>query len=168
MRQRVCVRDFGDDATANWRFSDGYAADYAYDALNRPTAVTEHTGGAALAAYAYDPLSRRTGVTYNGGNGLSGGASAMAYTYSNAGDLLALTDDLAGTSNDVTSLRGVVQCRLGAGAPPKSKTIRCSRQAQRPTTSATAPGSAAPEPPFLQPTFPFKASTRQGLRALRL
>ncbi|MEI9889149.1 MAG: hypothetical protein WDN08_22120 [Rhizomicrobium sp.] len=58
--------------------------------------VTEHTGGAALAAYAYDPLSRRTGVTYNGGT------SAMAYTYTDAGDLLTLTDDLAGTASDVT------------------------------------------------------------------
>ncbi len=40
---------------------------YAYDALNRPVTVTEHTGGAALAAYAYDALGRRTSVSYNSG-----------------------------------------------------------------------------------------------------
>ncbi len=67
-----------------------------YDALNRPTAVTEHTGGGALAAYAYDALGRRTSVSYNSGT------SAMSYTYTDAGDLLTLTDDLAGTANDVT------------------------------------------------------------------
>ena len=81
---------------------DGYAADYTYDALNRLTTVSEHTGGASLVAYAYDQFSRRTGITYNGGNGTTGGSSAMSYTYSNAGDLLTLSDDLNGTTNDVT------------------------------------------------------------------
>jgi RHS repeat-associated protein len=74
---------------------DGYAVDYEFDALNRMSTATVHSG-AQLALYAYDPLSRRTGVTYNGGT------SSMSYSYSNAGDLLTLTNDLTGTSSDVT------------------------------------------------------------------
>ena len=75
---------------------DGYAVDYAFDGLNRLSAVTEDSTSASLAAYTYDPLSRRTSLAYNGGT------SSMAYSYSNAGDLLTLQNDLAGTANDVT------------------------------------------------------------------
>ena len=74
---------------------DGYAVDYAFDGLNRPASVAE-TVGSQLASFVYDPLSRRVAVTFNGGT------SAMAYSYSDAGDLLTLSNDLAGTANDVT------------------------------------------------------------------
>jgi RHS repeat-associated protein len=74
---------------------DGYAVDYEFDALNRMSTATVH-GGSLLATYTYDPLSRRTALSYNSGT------SSMSYSYSDAGDLLTLTNDLAGTANDVT------------------------------------------------------------------
>ncbi len=47
-------------------------------------------GGAGLASYSYDPLSRRTSLSYNGGT------SSIAYSYSDAGDLLTLGNALGG------------------------------------------------------------------------
>ncbi|HWA91455.1 MAG TPA: RHS repeat-associated core domain-containing protein [Rhizomicrobium sp.] len=81
-----------------WPPGDGaYYVGYCYDSLNRMTKATESTTDCAttpLATYAYDAQSRRTSVTY--GNGAS-----MSYpSYSNAGDLLTLTHDLSGTTND--------------------------------------------------------------------
>ena len=74
---------------------DGYLVNYTYDALNRMATAADTTQ--TLATYTYDPLSRRTALSYG-----SGGASGMSYAYALGGDLLTLTDNLTGTTNDVT------------------------------------------------------------------
>lgn len=84
---------------------DAYYVAYGFDALNRMAKACENgtysgsacASGVTLATYAYDPLSRRTSLTY--GNG-----AAVAYAYTDAGDLTTLSHDLdgSGTTNDVT------------------------------------------------------------------
>jgi len=63
---------------------------FGYDPENR--LLSAATTG-VLATYAYDPLSRRTNLAY-------GNTAAVAYTYTNAGDLLTLNHNMSGTSND--------------------------------------------------------------------
>ena len=77
---------------------DGYYANYTFDTLNRMSVVTDSTS-ATLATYSYDPYSRRTNLAY-------GNTASIAYTYSTAGDLLTLSNNLAGTSNDVSYTLG--------------------------------------------------------------
>ncbi|MCG8506346.1 MAG: hypothetical protein MI755_17210 [Sphingomonadales bacterium] len=67
---------------------------YAYDAVNRVTAIKEN-GATALATYAYDDLARRTSVTL--GNGL-----VTSYAFEADSALDSLTHNLSGTTNDVT------------------------------------------------------------------
>ena len=73
--------------------------DYTYDNLNRMKEVRENgatTGVGLLAVYTYDPLSRRTGVT-------RGNATATTYpSYDAASRLLSLTQNLSGTTQDLT------------------------------------------------------------------
>jgi len=64
-----------------------------YDALNRPTALTEN-GSVSLASYAYDDLSRRTTVTL--GNG-----TTVQRTYDNQGAMATLKNFLASTAQEV-------------------------------------------------------------------
>ncbi|MDR1423804.1 MAG: DUF6531 domain-containing protein [Azoarcus sp.] len=64
-----------------------------FDALNRPTALTEQ-GTTNLAGYAYDDLSRRTTVTL--GNG-----TATSHTYDAQGTLSNLAHNLSGTDKDI-------------------------------------------------------------------
>ena len=73
---------------------DGYLVNYTYDAMNRMMTAADTTQ--TLATYTYDPLSQRTALSY--GSGTSG----MSYAYAPGGDLLTLTDNLTGTTNDVT------------------------------------------------------------------
>ena len=75
------------------QWPDGYAVNYTYDNLNRMATAAD--SAITLASYGYDPLSRRTSLNY--GNGTS-----VAYTYSNAGDLLTLAHNFTGSTNDVT------------------------------------------------------------------
>ena len=72
----------------------GFYVSTAYDALNRPTAIKE-LGTTALAAYAYDDLSRRTTLTL--GNG-----TATTYGYDTQSALASLSQNLAGTAQDLT------------------------------------------------------------------
>ena len=73
---------------------DGYLVNYTYDALNRMSTAADTTQ--TLATYTYDPLSRRTALSYGSG------ASGLSYAYAPGGDLLTLTNNLTGTTNDVT------------------------------------------------------------------
>jgi RHS repeat-associated protein len=68
---------------------DGYYVTYGYDSLDRMTTVKE-SGSTTLATYTYDAMSRRTNLAFDGGG-------AMAYTYTDAGDLLTLNQSLPGT-----------------------------------------------------------------------
>jgi RHS repeat-associated protein len=67
---------------------------YTYDVLNRMSAANEN-GTTALATYAYDFLTRRTGVTRASG-------PATSYAYDTDSRDWGLTQDLSGTSNDLT------------------------------------------------------------------
>jgi RHS repeat-associated protein len=83
---------------------DNYCVNYTYDPLNRLTWTTEGTyansictGTTTLSSYSYDNLSRRAVLQY--GSAQNGGK--ISYNFSSQGDLLTLSDDLAGTTNDV-------------------------------------------------------------------
>src|SRR6185312_14947437 len=77
---------------------DGWYVQYCYDALNRMSGAAQNGDATCttgkIAAYTYDPLSRRTGLTYD-----TAGAN-VSYSYSNAGDLLTLVNNLTGTTDD--------------------------------------------------------------------
>jgi len=73
---------------------DAYAINYTYDSLGRMTWVTDST--TTLATYAYDALGRRTQIGYNNGT------AAVAYTYTNANDVLTLADSMTASGNNVT------------------------------------------------------------------
>jgi RHS repeat-associated protein len=79
-------------------YPDGLKIQYDSDILGRITRIAEVTASGALvqllATYAYDDLGRRTSVTY--GNG-----SSTAYSYTPVSQLASLTQNLAGTANDV-------------------------------------------------------------------
>jgi YD repeat-containing protein len=89
----------GNRTQLTWPTFDGaYYVGYCYDNLNRMTAAMENSIDVncttnLLATYTYDTLSRRTNLAYGNGAG-------MAYSYSNAGDLLTLNHDMSGTAND--------------------------------------------------------------------
>jgi RHS repeat-associated protein len=93
----------GNRTKLTWPTQDGsYYVGYCYDSLNRMTVAMENStdvncNTAKLATYSYDTLSRRTSLVY------AGTGAAMNYTsYSNAGDLKTLVQDLSGSSNDNT------------------------------------------------------------------
>ncbi len=65
------------------------------DALNRITGTT-HSSGATLYAISYDSLGRRTQLSRGGGYAVTG------YTYDGVGRLATFSDNLAGTTNDIT------------------------------------------------------------------
>ena len=69
-----------------------------YLVTGEPTAIRENgatSGVGVLATYAYDNLGNRTGVTF--GNG-----AAQAFTYDAVSRLASLTNDLSGTTNDLS------------------------------------------------------------------
>lgn len=77
---------------------DANYVQYDYDALNRVTAVRENgatSGLGVLATYLYDPLSRRSSIT-------RGNAANSSFTYDLASRLQSLTQNLSGTTQDVT------------------------------------------------------------------
>ena len=70
---------------------DGYLVNYTYDTLNRMATAADSV--LTLATYTYNPLSQRTNLAY-------GNTASMAYTYTNASDVLTLNHDMSGTAND--------------------------------------------------------------------
>ncbi|HYG30112.1 MAG TPA: hypothetical protein VD887_07850 [Allosphingosinicella sp.] len=72
---------------------DGIFFTYAYDGLDRASAILEN-GTATLATFAYDALGRRTSLTRSG-------AGTTSYAYDGAGRLQSLGHDFGGTANDV-------------------------------------------------------------------
>jgi RHS repeat-associated protein len=79
-------------------WSDGFFVGYDYDVTGNMTAIRENgaaSGIGVLATYAYDNLGRRTGITR--GNG-----TTTSYGYDAVSRLSSLTQDLAGTTNDLT------------------------------------------------------------------
>ncbi|HEU0225848.1 MAG TPA: transglutaminase domain-containing protein, partial [Steroidobacteraceae bacterium] len=76
---------------------DSLYVTYDYDAMNRVSKVRENhpTAGMVLAQYSYDPLSRRTGIT-------RGNATTSALSYDWASRLLSLSQNLSGTSQDLS------------------------------------------------------------------
>ncbi|WP_081215284.1 RHS repeat domain-containing protein [Sphingobium yanoikuyae] len=77
---------------------DGYYVTYGYDTAGNPTYVRENggaTGTSVLATYAYDNLGRRSGISR--GNG-----TTSTYSYDPASRFQALTQNLAGTADDLT------------------------------------------------------------------
>jgi RHS repeat-associated protein len=80
------------------QWPDGYQVNYAYDTLNRMTTATD-SASTTLATYAYDAMSRRTGLTY-------GNTASLAYTYSDAGDLLTLLNDFTNNTKNVSYTLG--------------------------------------------------------------
>jgi RHS repeat-associated protein len=72
---------------------------YTHDTLGNTLLVRENTGSpnvvTTLATYAYDSLGRRSSVTF--GNG-----TVQSFTYDAASQLTQLTNNLAGTTNDLT------------------------------------------------------------------
>jgi len=80
------------------QWPDGFYVSYDYDVLGEMTAVRENgatSGVGVLASYAYDDLGNRTGATY--GNGTS-----SSWTPDAVSRLSSLTQNLAGTSYDLT------------------------------------------------------------------
>ncbi|HEX8366494.1 MAG TPA: RHS repeat-associated core domain-containing protein [Allosphingosinicella sp.] len=73
---------------------DGVFFTYAYDGLDRASAILEN-GSATLATFAYDALGRRTSLTRPG-------AGTTSYAYDGAGRLQSLGHDFTGTANDVS------------------------------------------------------------------
>jgi RHS repeat-associated protein len=80
------------------QWPDGYQVNYAYDTLNRMTTATD-SASTTLATYAYDAMSRRASLTY-------GNTASLAYTYSDAGDLLTLLNDFASNNKNVSYTLG--------------------------------------------------------------
>jgi YD repeat-containing protein len=77
---------------------DGFFADYEHLVTGEVTAIRENgatSGVGVLATFAYDDLGRRTSLAR--GNGTS-----TSYAYDSAARLSQLTQDLAGTANDLT------------------------------------------------------------------
>jgi len=70
---------------------DGYLVNYTYDTLNRMATAAD--SALTLATYTYNPLSQRTNLAY-------GNTASMAYTYTNASDILTLNHNMSGTAND--------------------------------------------------------------------
>lgn len=75
-------------------WSDGFYVTYDYDVTGKITAIREN-GSALLASYGYDDLGRRTNLTR--GNGV-----VTSYGYDGVSRLSTLTNDLAGTAQDLT------------------------------------------------------------------
>ena len=73
---------------------DAFFVTYAYDAINRLTAVSQ-SGTTTLASYAYDAASRRTGLTY-------GNTAAVAYSYTANNDLTNLNQTFSGSTANFT------------------------------------------------------------------
>jgi RHS repeat-associated protein len=73
---------------------DGAYFTYTYDGLNRMSAVQEN-GGATIATMTYGADGQRTGAMR--------GAVATSYGYDGVGRLTSLSDDLAGSTYDLTS-----------------------------------------------------------------
>ena len=89
------------DANSNrtqLQWPDGYQVNYAYDTLNRMTTATD-SASTTLATYAYDAMSRRSSLTY-------GNTASLAYTYSDAGDLLTLLNDFTNNTKNVSYTLG--------------------------------------------------------------
>jgi RHS repeat-associated protein len=79
-------------------FPDAFYAQYDYDLVGAVTAIRENgavSGAGVLALYAYDDLGRRVSLTR--GNGASEAAA-----FDGASRLVQLTQNLAGTSDDLT------------------------------------------------------------------
>lgn len=86
---------------------DSFYVNYLYDTLNRVTQLQENgatTGVGVLANYTYDDLGRRTTITRAGPSGSTTGATTN-YAYA-AGRLSSLTQDLSGTTKDLTFTYG--------------------------------------------------------------
>lgn len=75
---------------------DQYFVQYAYDSSGRMASASAN-GTSALATYGYENFGRLAWVQYGGGS-----TNSMAYSWSADDDLTSLTDDLAGTSYDVS------------------------------------------------------------------
>lgn len=73
---------------------DAFYVTYDYLTTGEATSVREN-GGTALATYAYDNLGRRTGLTRSNG-------TSTSYAYDPVSRLSSLTQNLAGTANDIT------------------------------------------------------------------
>ncbi len=87
----------GSRTQMNWW--DGFYVNYDRLVTGELTKVRENgatSGVGVLATYAYDDLRRRTGVTF--GNG-----AVQAFTYDAVSRLSQLTNDLSGTTNDLTA-----------------------------------------------------------------
>jgi YD repeat-containing protein len=91
----------------------GLVIGYVYDAAGDPTEIRENPAGSngLLATYAYDDRGRRASLTRN--NGLVTG-----YSYDNVDRLTQLTQDVNGTSSDLT---------LGFGYNPAGQIVSNSR-----------------------------------------
>ncbi len=79
-------------------WGDGFYVTYDYDVSGNVTAIRENgaaSGVGVLATYSYDNLGRRTGITR--GNGTS-----TSYAFDPVSRLSATTQDLSGTTSDVT------------------------------------------------------------------
>lgn len=77
---------------------DGFYVDYDYDVSGNVTAIRENgatSGVGVLATYGYDDLGRRISMTR--GNG-----TATSYSYDAVSRLATLTQDLGGTTHDMT------------------------------------------------------------------
>uniref|UniRef100_UPI0025C36ECD RHS repeat-associated core domain-containing protein n=1 Tax=Acidovorax sp. TaxID=1872122 RepID=UPI0025C36ECD len=85
----------GNRVRTTWPEATPFYVTTTYDALNRPTAITE-LGTTNLASYAYDDLSRRTTVTL--GNG-----TTTTQSYSTQATLSTLAHNLTGTAQDNTT-----------------------------------------------------------------
>ncbi len=75
-------------------WDDKFFVTYDYDALGQMTAIREN-GGFVLASFVYDNLGRRTSLSR--GNG-----TMTTYGYDAVSQLTSLTQDLAGTAQDLT------------------------------------------------------------------
>lgn len=81
-------------------WSDGFAADYAYDLSGAVTAISQHpSGGSAtqVAAYGWNNLGQPTSLSR-----ASGAGASTAWGYDAWGRMSSLAHDASGTSQDVT------------------------------------------------------------------
>ncbi len=79
---------------------DAFYVNYDYDLTDAVTAIRENgalSGAGVLATFAYDDLGRRTSLSRGGGGG-----AVTTYAYDAASRLQTLTQDLAGTAQDLT------------------------------------------------------------------
>ncbi len=79
---------------------DAFFVTYDYDLTDAVTAIRENgatSGAGVLATFAYDDLGRRTSLARGGGGG-----AVTTYGYDAASRLQTLTQDLAGTAQDLT------------------------------------------------------------------